>query len=580
MIFKGETTERGVRRARPGACKTFVIQVATLLFIVSHVATFAITEEAYVPDSDVQPTQQMAQEAPEPEDTAVFEEEPEETEYVPITEPPSPPIEVPENESPPTWEAEVTPPQVGERPDAEDLPEETVEPEPEEMRDVWITYLDAAGNVAEITSLAYGELIHAPQVVPAWPGYQFLHWYDVEDVAHMPFVFDIAATGDRTIAPLFTPLEGGIELPIPPAENAEDAETEETQHGGESFEDAASAVEDAWLLPVYPADEQTDDQSDNEADAQEQTPPQEQTPQDVMALIGMDVGDTVAVGQSVRIQAMLQGLDDTPHALQWEYSDGDGWQDQAGETGDSLHIMLDETTYNRVYRIRVQYGEQTVHSNAQSVSQLAQLAEEPDESSGEETHATYMGIINILWTQGDADEADHVTVIAKGQNSRTEIDISRENGWQGTFSLPSHLGPFAFSLADERPCAVTMDGDAITITIAANAKEDADETDADEEEPGMTDIDALQRSISVETRAHMTGDTLWFGDTVTFTGVLTGFDGDAFSLCWQVDHRDGHGFQDIEGAHDIALSIVLDEYNARSLFRLRVSLLTPIQEVS
>lgn len=61
------------------------------------------------------------------------------------------------------------------------------------------------------------------------------------------------------------------------------------------------------------------------------------------------------------------------------------------------------------------------------------------------------------------------------------------------------------------------------------------------------------------------------GETVVFTSSLSGFDDVTVQYQWQVD--EGNGWVDISGAVNDTFSLVIDENNAKNMYRLHVDVL-------
>lgn len=94
------------------------------------------------------------------------------------------------------------------------------------------------------------------------------------------------------------------------------------------------------------------------------------------------------------------------------------------------------------------------------------------------------------------------------------------------------------------------------------------ETAAPEETPSPEDTPAPERSIKIHDNV---GSMVHYGDQITLTGVLTGYDDLSYALQWQI-RDDGGSWRDISGANDTSYSFELSADNATSEWRLVVDI--------
>ena len=63
------------------------------------------------------------------------------------------------------------------------------------------------------------------------------------------------------------------------------------------------------------------------------------------------VGDNLQYGDTVTVVATVQGLDNVPYLVQWQYDDGAGWKNREGATQASYSFTLSRE--NAAYQWRV-----------------------------------------------------------------------------------------------------------------------------------------------------------------------------------------------------------------------------------
>ena len=106
--------------------------------------------------------------------------------------------------------------------------------------------------------------------------------------------------------------------------------------------------------PAAEPTEQPADVSDAQPDALAANPElteEQALPKDVKVTTRCIVGDNLQYGDTVTVQATVQGLDNVPYLLQWQYNDGAGWKDCQGATQASYSFTLSRE--NAAYQWRV-----------------------------------------------------------------------------------------------------------------------------------------------------------------------------------------------------------------------------------
>lgn len=216
-----------------------------------------------------------------------------------------------------------------------------------------------------------------------------------------------------------------------------------------------------------------------------------------------------------------------------------------------------------------------IFSNTVSVQEIATLAPEeetegdpeempeetPEEAGEQDTH------VSVTWLPDDTGAPDRLTVILVGGSTPQMAVLERSLGWQTSLRLEESTVPTVYTLVGYDQFTVTEDGNSITFVITLPEAELAEPVEGEEGAEGAPEADA-NRSVTLVASIGP-GENAAYGDILTLTGVLTGYEGVAYTLQWQRDA--GDGWADLDGATGLSYSFALNEENVNWGYRLVVT---------
>ena len=127
----------------------------------------------------------------------------------------------------------------------------------------------------------------------------------------------------------------------------------EAEPVAEPSQEAQSAAEPA-AEPAAETTEQPADMAQSQPDertADTDVSPEHALPENVKVTMRCIVGNNLQYGDTVTVVATVQGLDNVPYLVQWQYDDGAGWKNREGATQASYSFTLSRE--NAAYQWRV-----------------------------------------------------------------------------------------------------------------------------------------------------------------------------------------------------------------------------------
>jgi len=212
-----------------------------------------------------------------------------------------------------------------------------------------------------------------------------------------------------------------------------------------------------------------------------------------------------------------------------------------------------------------------IFSNTVSVQEIATLAPEeetagdpeetPEEAGEQDTR------VSVTWLPDDTGAPDRLTIILVGGGTPQMAVLERSLGWQTSLRLEESTVPTVYTLVGYDQFTVTKDGNSLTFVVTLPEGEPTEPTEGEEGAEGAPEADP-NRSVTLAASIGP-GENAAYGDILTLTGVLTGYEGVAYTLQWQYDA--GGGWADLQGETGLSYSFALNEQNVHWGYRLVVT---------